>query len=214
MASRAPRGVARGADGTARCAWCGADPLYVAYHDEEWGLPVADDARLFEKLCLEGFQAGLAWITILRKRERFRRVFRGFEIDAVARMGPRDVLRLLGDPGIVRHRGKIESAIANARRAAALREEFGSLAAYLWRFEPPAAERPRRVTHAALAGRTESPASRALSRDLRRRGWSFVGPTTVYAFMQAMGLVNDHLEGCNARTQALRARRAFRRPGG
>jgi len=214
MTSRAPRGVARGADGTLRCAWCGTDPLYVAYHDEEWGLPVADDARLFEKLCLEGFQAGLAWITILRKRERFRRVFRGFEIDAVARMGPRDVLRLLGDPGIVRHRGKIESAIANALRAAALREEFGSLAAYLWRFEPPAAERPRRVTHAALAGQTETPASRALSRDLRGRGWSFVGPTTVYAFMQAMGLVNDHLEGCAARAPRLCARRAFRRPGG
>ena len=204
----------RGADGTPRCAWCGADPLYVDYHDTEWGLPVADDARLFEKLCLEGFQAGLAWITILRKRERFRRVFRGFEIDAVARMGASDVRRLLGDPGIVRHRGKIESAIANARRAAALREEFGSLAAYLWRFEPAEAERPRRVTRTALAKRTESPASRALSRDLRRRGWSFVGPTTVYAFMQAMGLVNDHLEGCAARAQALRARRAFRRPGG
>ena len=214
MASRAPRGVVRGADGTPRCAWCGADPLYVAYHDAEWGLPVADDARLFEKLCLEGFQAGLSWITILRKRERFRRVFRGFEIDAVARMGARDVLRLLDDPGIVRHRGKIESAIANARRAAELRQEFGSLGAYLWRFEPAAAERPRRVTRAALARRTESPASRALSRDLRGRGWSFVGPTTVYAFMQAMGLVNDHLEGCAARAPALRARRTFRRPGG
>jgi DNA-3-methyladenine glycosylase I len=203
-----------GQDGGARCAWCGTDPLYVAYHDREWGLPVADDARLFEKLCLEGFQAGLAWITILRKRERFRRVFRGFEIDAVARMGARDVERLLGDPGIVRHRGKIESALANARRAAALREEFGSLAAYVWRFEPPAAERPRRLTRAALAKLTESPASRALSRDLRGRGWSFVGPTTVYAFMQAMGLVNDHLEGCAARESALRARRAFEPPGG
>ena len=214
MASRAPRGVARGADGIPRCGWCGADPLYVAYHDAEWGLPVAEDARLFEKLCLEGFQAGLAWITILRKRQRFRRVFRGFEIDSVARMGPREVERLLGDPGIVRHRGKIESAIANARCAAALREEFGSLGSYLWRFEPAAAERPRRVTHAALAKLTESAASRALSRDLRGRSWSFVGPTTVYAFMQAMGLVNDHLEGCDARAAALRARRAFRRPGG
>jgi DNA-3-methyladenine glycosylase I len=214
MATRTPRGVSLGEDGAARCAWCGADPLYVAYHDEEWGLPVADDARLFEKLCLEGFQAGLAWITILRKRERFRRVFRGFAIDSVARMGPSDVERLLADPGIVRHRGKIESALANARRAAALREEFGSLAAYVWRFEPPPKDRPRRVTRAALARLTESPASRALSRDLRGRGWSFVGPTTVYAFMQAMGLVNDHLEGCAARESALRARRAFAPPGG
>jgi DNA-3-methyladenine glycosylase I len=204
----------RGDDGTPRCAWCGADPLYVAYHDAEWGLPVADDTRLFEKLCLEGFQAGLSWLTILRKRESFRRAFRGFEIDAVARMGPRDVARLLGDAGIVRHRGKIESAIANARRAAALREEFGSIAGYVWRFEPPPAERPRRVTRAALARLTESPASRALSRDLRQRGWSFVGPTTVYAFMQAMGLVDDHLEGCAARAEAERARSRFERPGG
>ena len=204
----------RGADGTPRCAWCGEDPLYVAYHDAEWGRPVAEDARLFEKLCLEGFQAGLSWITILRKRERFRRVFRGFEIDAVARMGARDVERLLGDPGIVRHRGKIESAVANARRAGALREEFGSLAAYVWRFEPAEAERPRRVTRGALAKLTESPASRALSRDLRRRGWSFVGATTVYAFMQAMGLVNDHLEGCAARAAVERVRRSFPRPWG
>jgi DNA-3-methyladenine glycosylase I len=216
VTSRLPRGVLRGEDGVARCAWCGADPLYRGYHDAEWGFPVGDDARLFEKLCLEGFQAGLSWLTILRKREGFRRAFRGFEIARVARMGARDVERLLGDPGIVRHRGKIEAALSNARCAARLRGEFGSLAAYVWRFEPAAAggERPRRMTRAALLRLTESPASRALSADLRGRGWRFVGPTTVYAFMQAMGLVNDHLEGCAVRPAAERARAAFPRPGG
>jgi DNA-3-methyladenine glycosylase I len=214
VTSRLPRGVLRGEDGLARCAWCGSDPLYRLYHDREWGFPVRDDRRLFEKLCLEGFQAGLSWLTILRKREHFRRAFRGFEIEAVARMGARDVARLLGDPGIVRHRGKIEAALANARRAALLCGEFGSLAAYLWRFEPAPSplERPRRVTQAALARLTESPASRALSADLRRRGWRFVGPVTAYAFMQAMGLVNDHLDGCSIRGAAASARAAFRRP--
>jgi len=214
MGQRLPAGVVRGDDGVARCAWSGADPLYRAYHDREWGLPVADDDRLFEKLCLEGFQAGLSWITILRKRENFRRAFRGFAIEKVARMGGRDVERLLRDPGIVRHRGKIEAALANARAAARLRGEYGSLAAYVWRFEPGAAKRPRRVTRAALARLAESEASRALSRDLRARGWRFVGPTTVYAFMQAMGLVNDHLEGCAAREAASRARARFRIAGG
>jgi DNA-3-methyladenine glycosylase I len=214
VTARLPPGVLRGEDGIARCAWCGVDPGYRAYHDDEWGLPVGDDRRLFEKLCLEGFQAGLSWLTILRKREHFRRAFRGFEIDAVAQMGARDVARLLRDPGIVRHRGKIEAALANARRAAELRAEFGSLAAYVWRFEPAAGsrERPLRVTRAVLARMTESPASRLLSRDLRRRGWRFVGPTTVYAFLQAMGVVNDHLEGCTARARVERARASFRRP--
>jgi DNA-3-methyladenine glycosylase I len=210
MPLRLPTGVVRGEDGVARCFWCGGDPLYRAYHDTEWGFPVTDDRRLFEKLCLEGFQAGLSWLTILRKRENFRRAFRGFEIEAVARMGARDAVRLLRDPGIVRHRGKIESALGNARRAAALVEEFGSLAAYLWRFEPApdAPGRPRRMTRAALVKLTESPASRALSRDLRGRGWTYVGPTTLYAMMQAMGMVNDHLEGCRARDLAEGARRA------
>jgi DNA-3-methyladenine glycosylase I len=212
--TRKPPGVLRGADGEARCAWCGADPLYRAYHDDEWGLPVADDRRLFEKLCLEGFQAGLSWLTILRKRDAFRRAFRGFEIQAVARMGPRDVERLLRDPGIVRHRGKIEAAIGNARPAAAIADECGSLAAFVWRYEPSAASRPRRVTRAALARLTETGESRALSRELRRRGFRFVGPTTVYAFMQAMGLVNDHLEGCAARERAARARARFSTPAG
>jgi DNA-3-methyladenine glycosylase I len=214
MNERLPAGVVRGEDGVARCAWSGRDPLYLAYHDREWGLPVADERRLFEKICLEGFQAGLSWLTILRKREAFRRAFRGFAIDEVARMGARDVERLLRDPGIVRHRGKIEAALGNARAALRLRDEFGSLAAFVWRYEPEPAERPRRVTRAALARLTESDASRALSRELRRRGWRFVGPTTLYAFMQAMGLVNDHLEGCEARKAASRARARFRIAGG
>ena len=216
MSIRLAPGLVRGDDAVVRCAWGSADPLFRAYHDGEWGRPGADDVRLFEKLCLEGFQAGLAWITILRKREAFRRAFRGFEIDRVARMGARDVDRLLRDPGIVRHRGKIEAALANARAARGIRDEFGTLAAFVWRFEPAAdgPERPRRVTRAALARLTESPASRALSKELRGRGFRFVGPTTMYAFMQAMGLVNDHVEGCGARPEALRARARFRRPGG
>jgi DNA-3-methyladenine glycosylase I len=180
-----------------RCWWCGEDPLYVRYHDEEWGRRVVDDTRLFEKLCLEGFQAGLSWITILRKRENFRRAFRGFAIDRVARFGARDVDHLLRDEGIVRHRGKIESTINNAKRARELRDEFGSLASYVWRYQPDPATRPPRVTRAVLQNMAVSPESTAMSRDLRIRGWTFVGPTTVYAFMQAMGLVNDHVEDCD-----------------
>ncbi len=207
-----PRGLAAGPDGRPRCAWCLAAPEYVAYHDEEWGFPVADDTRLYEKLCLEGFQAGLSWLTILRKRAAFRRAFRGFEPARVARFGPRDVERLLRDDGIVRHRGKILAAIENARRALALEEEAGSLAAHLWSFEPGPAARPRRITWAALRRMASTPESAALSKDLRRRGWRFVGPTTVYAFMQAMGIVDDHLEGCCVRPEVERARRRFRRP--
>jgi DNA-3-methyladenine glycosylase I len=216
VGGRLAKGLLRGEDAVVRCGWSGADPLYRAYHDDEWGRPVADDTRLFEKLCLEGFQAGLAWITILRKREAFRRAFRGFEIDRVARMGARDVARLLGDPGIVRHRGKIEAAIANARAARRIGDEYGTLAAFVWQFEPAAdgPERPRRATRDALRKLTETPASRSLSKELRKRGFGFVGPTTMYAFMQAMGLVNDHLEGCHARPEALAARAKFRRPGG
>jgi len=200
-----------GADGRRRCAWACAAPDYLAYHDCEWGRPVANDRLLFEKLCLEGFQSGLSWLTILRKREAFRRAFVGFDFARVARFGPGDVRRLLADPGIVRHRGKIESAIANARRACALAEEAGSLAAFVWRYEPEPGSRPRRVTRAATAG--PSPQAVALARELRRRGWTFVGPTTAYAFMQAEGLVNDHLDGCAVRAGVERARRAFRRPG-
>jgi DNA-3-methyladenine glycosylase I len=197
------------ADGTSRCFWCGEHEDYIAYHDTEWGFPVADDRRLFEKICLEGFQSGLSWLTILRKREAFRRAFGGFDFERVARFGPRDVARLLRDAGIVRHRGKIESVLGNARRACDLADAHGSIAAYVWRFEPDPATRPKRLTYRALTGLKTSPESVALSKDLKRRGWTFVGPTTVYAFMQAMGLVNDHLDGCAVRPRAARARRAF-----
>jgi len=196
MARRPESGLIVGGDGRARCWWCGESEDYVRYHDEEWGRPVRDDVRLFEKLCLEGFQSGLSWLTILRKRDAFRRAFAGFDFRKVATFGPRDVERLLGDAGIVRHRGKIESTIHNARQALALGEEEGSLADYVWRFQPPASSRPKRLTKKTLAAMSTSPESVALSKDLKRRGWTFVGPTTVYAFMQAMGLVNDHLDGC------------------
>ena len=196
----------------ARCAWCKATPAYRHYHDHEWGHPVDDDRRLFEKVCLEGFQAGLSWLTILDKRENFRRAFAAFDAEQVARYGAADVERLLGDAGIVRHRGKIESTVNNARRVIEMRAEFGSLAAYAWSYEAQAGPRPPRVTLAALKTMTSSAASVALSQDLKRRGWSFVGPTTMYAFMQAMGLVNDHLEGCHVRERALAARAAFTPP--
>ncbi len=195
-----------------RCAWCGSDPLYVAYHDDEWGRPVTSEQRLFEKICLEGFQAGLSWLTILRKREHFRAAFHEFAADRVARYTARDVERLLGNAGIVRHRGKIESTINNARRALELTDEFGSLTTYAWSWEPPALERPARITSAAVKAMPTTPTSTALSKDLKRRGWSFVGPTTIYAFMQAMGLVNDHVDGCFARPAVERARRALLRP--
>uniref|UniRef100_A0A832MKW6 DNA-3-methyladenine glycosylase I n=1 Tax=Eiseniibacteriota bacterium TaxID=2212470 RepID=A0A832MKW6_UNCEI len=211
--SRVPRtGLVVGTDGRPRCWWGASADDYAGYHDREWGFPVTDDHRLFEKICLEGFQSGLSWLTILRKREHFRRAFAGFDPAKVARFGARDVARLLGDAGIVRHRGKIESTINNARRALEIVEEFGSLAAYAWRYEPVPAARPRRVTKAALLALTTSPESVALSKDLKRRGWTFVGPTTAYAFMQAMGLVNDHLEGCHVRDAAAQARRALAVP--
>jgi DNA-3-methyladenine glycosylase I len=184
---RLPKGLTRGEDGVVRCFWAGSDPVYRRYHDEEWGFPVADDRRLFEKICLEGFQSGLSWLTILRKRENFRAAFSGFDADRVVRFGSRDVARLLRDAGIVRHRGKIESAIHNAARALELVEEHGSLRAF---FAPYAATR-------AFAGwQPVTAESKALSKELRRRGWTYVGPTTMYAFMQAVGLVNDHLTGC------------------
>jgi DNA-3-methyladenine glycosylase I len=200
--------MAEHAAGT-RCPWATSDPLYVGYHDDEWGRPVVDDTRLFEKLCLEGFQAGLAWITILRKRDAFRAAFAGFEPEAVARFGKRDVTRLLGDAGIVRHRGKIEAAISNAQRYGDLADEFGSLAAYAWSFEPS----PTPRAPAALGDVPPiSAESTAMSKDLKKRGWRFVGPTTVYAFMQAMGLVNDHLVGCPTREVCERERAALERP--
>lgn len=175
-------------------------------------MPLTDDRRLFEKVCLEGFQAGLSWLTILRKRPHFREAFADFDIDRVAGFRARDVSRLLRDERIVRHRGKIESAINNARRAVAVRDEFGSLAAYFWRWEPDPRSRPRRLTRAALVALAKTPESIALSKDLKRRGWTFVGPTTIYAFMQAVGLVNDHLEGCGSRTAVEQARARLFRP--
>jgi DNA-3-methyladenine glycosylase I len=210
--ARLAKGLRRGEDGVVRCSWAGPDPTYTRYHDEEWGFPVADDRRLFEKICLEGFQSGLSWLTILKKRESFRAAFRGFDLEAVARFGARGVTRLLGDAGIVRHRGKIESTINNARRARELAEERSSLAAYFWSFEPFPADRPKRLTWPVLLTMAKTPASTALGRDLKKRGWTFVGPTTAYAFMQAMGLVNDHVEGCAVRERAERARSRFRRP--
>ena len=186
-------------EGVTRCAWCQAGLDYIAYHDHEWGFPVRDDRRLFEKISLEGFQSGLSWLTILRKRENFRRAFAGFDPEQVARFGPREVDRLLGDVGIVRHRGKIESVINNARRYLELVATEGSLAEFVWRFEPDPASRPRRITWEALRAMPTTPESTALSKELKDRGWTFVGPTTAYAFMQAMGMVNDHVEGCRVR---------------
>jgi len=187
-----------------RCWWCGVDPQYVEYHDTEWGVPSHDNRYLFEKIVLEGFQAGLSWLTILRKRQRFREVFANFEVDRLAKFGPREVERLVLDAGIVRHRGKIESAINNAKRCRELVAERGSLEAFLWSFAP--AEPPPLIRSQAEI-RPESPESKALSKELRRRGWSFVGPTTMYAMMQAVGIVNDHVEGCAWRARAGTRRR-------
>ena len=205
-------GLAKGPDRKLRCFWALSAPEYIAYHDEEWGFPSADDVRLFEKVCLEGFQSGLSWLTILRKRDAFRRAFAAFDFEKVARFDQGDVTRLLSDAGIVRHRGKIESTINNARRACDLREEVGSLAAYFWRFEPSKASRPSKVTWAKLRKMSTTPESTAMSKDLRKRGWTFVGPTTLYAFMQAVGIVNDHLDRCALRARVEAARRAFERP--
>ena len=195
-----------------RCSWPGTDELYVDYHDREWGRPVVDDQRLFEKICLEGFQSGLSWITILRKRENFRKAFKGFDPSVVARFGARDVQRLVKDAGIIRHRGKIESTINNATRALELIDEHGSLAAYFWSWEPEASSRPKRITREALGQMSITEQSTALSKDLKKRGWTFVGPTTCYAFMQAMGLVNDHVDDCDVRTDVERARKKLIRP--
>lgn len=194
-AARLADGLQRGADGVVRCWWCGTAEDYVRYHDREWAVPVTDDVRLYEKLSLEGFQSGLSWITVLRKRERFREVFEGFDPERVARFGARDVARLLKDAGIIRHRGKIEAAIANARAFVELREREGSLASFVWRYAPAKPHAPRRRADIA----PQSPESVALSKELKRRGWKFVGPTTVHAFFQAMGLVNDHIIGCERR---------------
>jgi DNA-3-methyladenine glycosylase I len=205
-------GLVRGADGRLRCWWGASAPEYVPYHDHEWGFPVTDDVRLFEKLSLEGFQSGLSWLTILRKREGFRRAFAGFDFERIARFGSRDVARLLADRAIVRNRAKIEAVINNARRAAELVEQEGSIAKYVWQFEPE--RRPRLLNREALRALAQTAESKSLARDLKRRGWRFVGPTTVYAFMQAMGLVNDHIAGCEPGAEAQRARKRFRSPAG
>lgn len=198
-------------DGPPRCWWAGSDPEYRRYHDREWGFPVTDDQRLFEKICLEGFQAGLSWILILKRREALREAFADFDFQRLARVRPQRVDRLLAAPGMIRHRGKIESVLRNARNARSMTATFGSLARYFWSFEPPPGERPTRITRAHLTRHPFTPSSRALSADLRRRGWTFVGPTTLYAFMQAMGLVNDHLPGCHVHDRVERARSRLRR---
>ena len=205
-------GLKRAEDGCVRCFWGASHEDYGHYHDFEWGMPVDDDHRLFEKICLEGFQSGLSWLTILRKRDRFREVFYDFDFERVAGMGKRDVNRLLKDAGIIRHRGKIESTINNAKRAVEMAEEFGSLGAFFWEFEAPKKERPRKLTKAALMKMSKTETSTRLSKTLKKRGWSFVGPTTAYAFMQAMGMVNDHIEGCDARARVEKARKTFKRP--
>ena len=205
-------GLITGEDGLDRCFWHGGLDDYRRYHDEEWGRPVTDDRRLFEKICLEGFQSGLSWLTILRKRENFRAAFAGFDFHRVALFDEADIARCLGDAGIVRHRGKIVSTINNARHAVDLAAEFGSLARYFWSFEPKPEERPARLDYATLRANPTSPTSIRLSKDLKKRGWTFVGPTTVYAFMQAMGLVNDHIEGCFCREPVENSRARFVRP--
>jgi DNA-3-methyladenine glycosylase I len=212
MGASSDSGVVIGEDGIARCWWADSAPEYRAYHDDEWGFPVANDTRLFEKLTLEGFQAGLSWLTILRKRPAFRAAFADFDYERVARFDEDDVTRLLGDAGIIRHRGKIEAAINNAARAVELVEAEGSLASYVWRFAPEAEPGAGGLDREQLAARTTSPEATALAKDLKRRGWRFVGPTTVYAFMQAMGLVNDHLDGCAAQPRARAARADFTPP--
>jgi DNA-3-methyladenine glycosylase I len=201
--------LVKGTDGVRRCAWGASTPDYAVYHDDEWGRPVFDDVRLYEKLCLEGFQSGLSWLTILRKRENFRRAFRGFDPQRVARFGDRDVERLLGDAGIVRHRGKIEATIANARATLAAQREYGSLAALFWSFEPVGR---RRAPRAFADIPSQTPESKVCSKALVALGFRFVGPTTVYAAMQSCGLVDDHLVGCSARPACEAARKVSSRP--
>jgi len=196
-----------GPDGESRCRWCGAAPEFIDYHDNEWGFPVDDDHRLFEKLSLEGFQSGLSWRTILSKRENFRCAFHDFDFDRIARFNQRDLNRLLKNEGIVRHRGKIEAVVNNSRRVRELVKREGSLAAFVWRYEPDLKQLAKPQTASSSAE------SIALSKDLKKQGWKFVGPTTVYAFMQATGLINDHVEGCVVRAKVDRARKKFKRPG-
>ena len=205
-------GLVIGEDGKQRCWWHGGHKAYIAYHDTEWGRPQANDHVLFEKLCLEGFQAGLSWWTVLRKRPEFRKEFANFDFEKVARYTEKDIIRMLGNAGIIRHRGKIESAINNAQKACDLVDEMGSIAAFLWSHEPDPSTRPKVFDKKTLWSLTQTPESQAISKGLKKRGWRFVGPTTMYAMMQAMGMVNDHLEGCWCRDEVEKDRAAFVRP--
>lgn len=205
-------GLVKGDDKIHRCWWCGTDPLYRQYHDAEWGRPVTDDIRLFEKICLEGFQSGLSWITILRKRENFRKAFDNFDFVKIAKYKQDKIEKLVLDAGIIRHRGKIVSTINNAQKAIELKKEYGTLANYFWSWEPKPDARPSSFDLVTIKTMGKTDASLALSKDLKKRGWSFVGPTTVYAFMQAMGMVNDHIEGCHCRAEIEKARKSFKRP--
>ncbi|MEP1209131.1 MAG: DNA-3-methyladenine glycosylase I [Rhizobiaceae bacterium] len=211
MSDELAEGLVRGADGQVRCNWQNDKDDYRIYHDEEWGVPQDDDFKLFEKICLEGFQSGLSWLTILRKRENFRRAFADFDFTAVARFDDKDVERLLSDAGIVRHGGKIRSTINNAARAIEMVEQEGSLGRWFWSWEPSKLQRPGEVTW-KVASTANTDISTALSKELKKRGWSFVGPTTCYAFMQAMGMVNDHVEGCFCRDRIEKMRAEFTRP--
>lgn len=205
MTASSPNSRIAGSTDHKRCWWCTSHPELEKYHDTEWGRPVTDDRQLFERICLEGFQAGLSWLTVLRKRDRFREVFAAFDPERLVTFTPRDVQRLLRDPGIIRHRGKIESVLNNAARCLELIDERGSFAAFLWSYSPQNNERPQRVTRKTIP--SETPSSRALSKALRARGWKFVGPTTLYAAMQAIGIVNDHVDGCPQRQDIERLRR-------
>ena len=212
MVKSPENGLIEGVDGKIRCAWHGNDPEYLRYHDEEWGMPVKDDIRLFEKINLEGFQAGLSWLTILRKRENFRKAFDNFHFKKIAKYTDKDIKRLVQNAGIIRHRGKIESTINNAKQVQKIIDEFGSFAAYIWQFEPEIKTRPKIYDYKTLSKITMSDESKALSKDLKKRGFSFVGPTTCYAFMQSMGMVNDHIEGCCCRDKIEEERKKFKRP--
>lgn len=205
-------GLIQGADGKTRCWWPSDDVEYMRYHDDEWGYPVDDDIHLFEKICLEGFQSGLSWLTILRKRENFRKAFDGFDYKKIAKYTDKKIENLVQNAGIIRHRGKIISTINNAAGAQDIIKEFGSLAAYFWQFEPSLQSRPKTKDFKILRSITFTAESAAMSKDLKKRGWSFVGPTTCYAFMQSMGIVNDHLDGCHCEGAARKKRKNFKRP--
>ena len=209
---KTPEGLIAEPDEKHRCWWHGKEEDYIHYHDTEWGYPIDDDRHLFEKICLEGFQAGLSWLTILRKRENFRDAFDNFDYQKISKYNEKKIEKLLQDTSIIRHRGKIEATINNANRAIEMIEEYGSLSAYFWQYEPDPKTRPKKYDYKSLTAFTVTDESIAMSKDLKKRGWKFVGPTTCYAFMQSMGIVNDHLEGCITRDPCLKARKKFKKP--